>query len=148
MRYEVVSDAPKQLAETSAIIKNMGNIAISLRVVNTKTATLILYPNQELKYVNSDVYATAMQKNARVRIQIIPYKVTSDDNTGTQLYGFLPLSGGTIDGNLNVNGRFSIYDKEISTLISQMVSETTTTAIAFKMATDSEVDEMLDDVFG
>ncbi len=148
MRMDTVTDSPKQLLETSAIVKNMGNIAITLRVVNTRTSTLTIYPQQDAKYVNSTAYVQATQAGVRVPIQITPYKTSSTDGESAELSGFLPLTGGTLEGDLNVNGNLMIYGKSITTLIDQSVAYSFSTQLNFRAATDAEITDMLNDVFG
>ena len=137
MRYETVTDSFIQLPEKSAIIKNMdSSTAIVLKIVDSQTRQVSIFPNQSAKYANCDAYVKTAQAGKKVRVQITPLKVV--DPSGEEITvpsgeKYLPLTGGTLTGNLNVNANLYVQNKKIEPVT---------------YATDAQTQSMLDGIFG
>ena len=103
-----------QLPEKSAVLQNIDSQgSIIVQIINTKTTTLVIYPTQTITYTNSDVYVRTNQQTKKVRLQITPLNVVQSGGDGAEISGFLPLSGGTIDGNIDVNGTLKVQGTDI-----------------------------------
>ena len=138
MRYETVTDSFIQLPEKSAIIKNMDSrTAIILKIVDTQTRQVSIFPNQSAKYANCDAYVKTNSNDRKVRVQITPLKITTPSSEEITIPSgegkYLPLTGGTLTGDLNVNADLYVTGKKIEPVT---------------FATDAQTNAMLNKVFG
>lgn len=138
MRYETVTESFIQLPEKSAIVKNMDSrTAVVLKIVDSQTRQVLIFPNQSAKYANCDAYVKTETANRKVRVQITPLKVVDPSGEEITVPGgegkYLPLTGGTLTGNLNVNANLYVQNKKIEPVT---------------FATDAQTKSMLDVIFG
>lgn len=138
MRYETVTDSFIQLPEKSAIIKNMDSrTVVILKIVDTQTRQVEIFPNQSAKYANCDAYVKTNSADRKVRIQITPLKITPASDEEITVPGgdgrYLPLTGGTLSGDLNVDANLYVKNRKIEPV---------------NFSTAAQTNSMLNNIFG
>ena len=121
MRYEMVTTETIELPERSAVLKNVDSQgAITVQLITNKTVNLVLYAGQTITYTNAKVYVRTSEQRKKVRLQIEPLSIVNAtvDNLKPEepetlpSPQYLPLTGGTVTGDLIINGTLIINGEE------------------------------------